>query len=105
MYAASGSTIRVYKHSSTATPASVKKGRMGVQLKIYPNPSNGETYAFMEDPAPFIKLGIYSMNGLLVYEGQISANVNFQLPELEAGVYYIKMTGSKGAVCKKLVRY
>ncbi|MDB5257601.1 MAG: Cadherin-like beta sandwich protein [Chitinophagaceae bacterium] len=78
----------------------------GIHAEIFPNPSNGITYLYTTDAAAFVKVSIYHTNGTLVYENaNVAANENAALPELKAGVYIVKVSGSSGETTKKLVRY
>ncbi len=78
----------------------------GINAELFPNPSNGTTYLYATDAAAFVKLSIYTSNGMLVYENaHVPANENTALPELKNGVYILKVSGSNGETTKKLVRY
>jgi hypothetical protein len=78
----------------------------GIQAEIFPNPSNGITYLYTTDAAAFVKVSIYHTNGTLVYENaNVPANENAALPELKAGVYVLKVSGTSGETTKKVVRY
>ena len=82
------------------------------QFYIYPNPAKAEgTISIVADMPLGIsnaQLSVISMNGQLVSEENIQINSSFDqhqisIPRLQTGVYFIRLTHSKGAVTEKLI--
>ncbi len=95
----------------------IEKGIFGVDeiqnskmLSLYPNPAND--YVTLSSTswnslAPPLNLDIIDITGRSVYSyGPLSpegVKMNIDLPDLKEGVYYLRLTGQKGFVDRKLV--
>jgi hypothetical protein len=73
------------------------------ELTIYPNPSNGKATITWEN-ATFELIQIYNQNGQLVNEQTIKLMNQFQVEQLNPGVYFINLISNNNqTVTKKLV--
>lgn len=78
------------------------------QLKIYPNPTQGNlTISGLHDSAPS-RIEIYNSNGVMVrsaaQDGRISTQISFDLSDVMSGLYFIRIqTGGQWYAMKFLV--
>ncbi len=77
---------------------------------LYPNPAKQRNISLVTDfnQSASVQLRIISLNGQLVQEQSFSANSGmqtqvFQLNELKAGVYFVRIEHPKGSLTKKLI--
>lgn len=69
------------------------------QLNLYPNPSFGEVNVnstFEEE----LKISVYSMLGVLVYEKEIRKGTN-NLDALKSGMYLLQFSNKQGEILRK----
>ncbi|WP_020538752.1 PQQ-dependent sugar dehydrogenase [Lewinella cohaerens] len=79
------------------------------ELRLTPNPFTTELkLSLAVTEATNLQLGVFALDGKLVYERLISASgqVTETLPleHLPAGVYYLKLSNQEGAVMRKVVK-
>lgn len=85
------------------TPATLE------ELRLTPNPFTSElTFALRVSEATDFHLGLFALDGKLVFERSISTTKEWsqtlELEHLPAGVYYFKLTTKHGAVMRKVVK-
>jgi hypothetical protein len=78
----------------------------------FSNPSDNNVVLnyFSEKPKQIVLIGIYSVTGALVKTKSFTAavgvnKINFNLKELEAGIYFIKLTSGNRSSVKKWIKY
>lgn len=74
------------------------------KITLYPNPSKGEfNLQFEEEESGIIQ--IYDINSKLVYEKSIveTMNIDLDLTDQANGVYFVRVSTSKGVQSKKLI--
>jgi hypothetical protein len=95
----------------------IEKGTFGVDeikdsdfVNLFPNPSSGMVTLSSDDWSKLslpLEIEITDMTGRSVYSSSISNSDNFHhrldLADLQEGVYYLRVTGQKGYIDKKLV--
>jgi hypothetical protein len=79
------------------------------ELRLTPNPfTSGLTLSLTLTAATDFQLGLFALDGKLVYERSISAtdqwSQTLDLEHLPAGVYYLKLATQDGAVMRKVVK-
>lgn len=79
------------------------------ELRLTPNPfTSGLTLSLSLTTATDFQLGLFALDGKLVYERSISATDQWtqtlDLEHLPAGVYYLKLATQDGAVMRKVVK-
>lgn len=75
------------------------------QIKLFPNPSNGELYitAILQSNQPYIQ--IFDITGRKVYQQNIFAGVNYvSLPTINSGCYIIKIIDGQNVILKKWIK-
>lgn len=102
-----------YFSKQKLTTTSIQENRVNNgQFYIYPNPVKAEgTISIVADLPKGISnalLSVISMNGQIISEKRIQINTSFDqhqvsIPRLQTGVYFIRLTHSKGAVTEKLI--
>lgn len=74
-------------------------------IKIYPNPSNGDFLIYLADLKDVI-ISIYSYNGDLIYcNNKINESFHTINLEVEAGIYFLEISNSKINERHKLILY
>ena len=74
------------------------------EIKIYPNPANNFVYAEIPADMQFENVVVFSLNGALVLNQQITGqNVLLNIEGLNTGMYMIMFTSDAGSVVKKLI--
>jgi hypothetical protein len=69
------------------------------ELSFFPNPVNDKIY-LSEGVSEY---EIYSSDGVLINTGEIS-DPEIEVAKLKEGVYFMKLTGMKHSVVKKLIK-
>ena len=77
----------------------------GIELKLYPNPSNGEFFLDLNgDPINTYDLKVMNLFGSEVYKSVISQKQNrLDLSHLPNGMYYMVLTNDKVKIVEKFV--
>jgi hypothetical protein len=70
---------------------------MEMTFEVYPNPSTGAFWIKTSVPSD---LEIYTVNGVLVVEEEISSSLQLQLP---SGVYFVRLKGQESMSVRRLV--
>ncbi len=72
-----------------------------VNLSVYPNPSNGLFTVKAEND---FNLNVVDVAGKLVYQGQISNNVNtVDLTNVQAGMYFFKFSSANNSYFQRVI--
>jgi hypothetical protein len=70
-------------------------------FSVFPNPAN--EFVFISSDIDISSIGLYNISGIRVAE--LSINHPNNISELPAGVYFIRESGQKGIIIRKLVIY
>lgn len=70
------------------------------QTNIYPNPNDGH---FFIQTNSLVHCVIYNVTGAEVHAADLNGNIQIDINHLNAGIYYIKMTGKDGLKSKRVV--
>ena len=71
-------------------------------FKIYPNPSNGEFNISFDNPKGDYSIEIYSLIGQKVFEKQNTRSAIISAPNLQKGIYLVKITKDSKSIMKKI---
>lgn len=72
-------------------------------IELYPNPSNGQ-FKLVLDGIGMKQVKIISSNGKMIYQNQTTSNeVNFNLSNIEAGMYHLIIQSDKQNIMKKIM--
>jgi hypothetical protein len=86
---------------------SINGALSNVNLKVYPNPSNGQFNMTINGFEGNAEMSIVDLSGQIVYVEKLNIDANyvnkFDLHRLATGIYYIKLTTNKGTKIEKLV--
>lgn len=75
-----------------------------LDLRIYPNPTNGEFIIENLDSNP-IRIELYSSNGQLIEQFDFKLSVNrINISDLNNGLYFIKLITERNSTIKKIIK-
>ncbi|HKM92113.1 MAG TPA: T9SS type A sorting domain-containing protein, partial [Prolixibacteraceae bacterium] len=74
-------------------------------IKVYPNPNNGNFTIELTNFDSNADVYVYNMLGAMVYKSSIEnqSNLNINLPEINKGLYFVKVIGENEQFTKKIV--
>jgi len=80
------------------------KGNSSVtnDFRIYPNPSNGEFNISFDNPKGDYSIEIYSLIGQKVYEKENTRSTIISVPNLQKGMYLVRITKDSNSTIKKI---
>lgn len=109
-YTGGPTTIYLYSPSSGVNLYYIKNTPLvvGIQsqklqdLKVYPNPAKGRVYLGVSETS---QVGIFSITGKLLKQQQVNQSQNsFDISDLRAGIYFIRMMDNISNAQKLIVR-
>jgi hypothetical protein len=71
-------------------------------FRIYPNPSNGEFNISFDNPKGDYSIEIYSIIGQKVFEKENTQSTTISVPNLQKGMYLVKITKDSKTATKKI---
>ncbi|MDD5151897.1 MAG: T9SS type A sorting domain-containing protein, partial [Flavobacterium sp.] len=71
-------------------------------FRIYPNPSNGEFNISFDNSKGNFSIEIYSLIGQKVYEKENTTNKTISVPNLQKGIYLVRITKDSNSTIKKI---
>lgn len=88
----------------------VSFAKQEISLKIFPNPTSGETYFILNNAGDYKTLNIFSMSGEIVHSRTIMqkkrGTVTIDFSTLPKGVYLVVASGdSQNAISRKVIVY
>ncbi len=103
-----GGTTRCFKTDTitiTVTEENSVSTSDKININIYPNPNNG-LFTIDMGQIPFTSLAVIDLKGKIVYESNIeNCKQNFKVPNLNKGLYFIKLSDKNREYFDKLVIY
>jgi vacuolar-type H+-ATPase subunit F/Vma7 len=74
-------------------------------VKLYPNPNNGQFTLELRNIGNRATVTVYNMLGVKVYNSVANnqTNLNINLPELQKGIYVVKVADQKEQFTKKMI--
>lgn len=88
-----------------STMTALDKNNSG-SIEVYPNPFSDDLTINFRDPQNRIFIGLFDVTGKCVYENTLGSenSMTIPLPQLNPGMYYLKMTSGNTMFIKKLVK-
>jgi hypothetical protein len=71
-------------------------------FRIYPNPSSGEFNISFDNPKGDYSIEIYSLIGQKVFEKENTRSATISAPNLQKGIYLVKITKDSKSIIKKI---
>lgn len=72
------------------------------EFRIYPNPSNGEFNISFDNPKGDYSIEIYSLIGQKVFEKENTQSATISVPNLQKGMYLVRITKDSKSTTKKI---
>jgi chitodextrinase len=88
--------------SRMAKPEINETSSISNDFKIYPNPSSGEFNISFDNPKGDYSLEIYSLIGQKVFEKENTQSTTISVPNLQKGMYLVKITKDSKTATKKI---
>lgn len=79
------------------------EGEYNVQLKVYPNPNNGNFYVETSLTGPNGYLQVFDMLGKIIYVSPLISNLQQVQLTVEKGTYFLQLVTDKGLTKQKLI--
>lgn len=76
-------------------------------LKLFPNPTNGAIYLQSEHFSENVELIVYNIQGqVLISENKpsISNIIKVEVPQLNTGIYFVKIISGENSVIKRIIK-
>ena len=74
------------------------------KVDIFPNPSKDWINVQIHNLSAFEQVELFDLNGQLLHSQSIqSANTKLQINDLASAVYFLKLSGNKGVLTRKIL--
>lgn len=87
----------------TGAPLSTNKNELNQQVSVYPNPSNGLFSISLPSSIIIEKAALTDVSGKQI-ELKLNNDNNFDITNLNSGIYFLKIQTNEGAINKKIIK-